>query len=325
MTDIWRSLQSRRRQLLILGIALLALYVVLPQIGVFRTTTGHFKNLDWQFVAAAVGATGLTYVAAAGTYYLLAIKPIRYSSTLLVQVASNFINRLLPAGIGGLGANYVYLHRSGHDRTQSVTVVTVNNTLGMVGHAGLLLVVLGLFSDRLNSFHATHLSRDLIGLLIVLALAAIGLFVFLKRPHERFKKLRQEVIRQLEHYRQRPGRLAGALLTSMSLTIFNVLSLWYCVHALHGSLSFVSVLLIFTLGIGVGTIVPSPGGLGGVEAGLVAGFVAYGLSDPQALATALLYRLISYWLPLVLGAVAFVVALRLGLFRLSDSAPKPPV
>jgi len=53
------------------------------------------------------------------------------------------------------------------------------------------------------------------------------------------------------------------------------------------------------------------GGLGGAEAGLTAGFVAYGLTSNRALAVTLLYRLLTYWLALVIGALAFSVARRL--------------
>ena len=57
---------------------------------------------------------------------------------------------------------------------------------------------------------------------------------------------------------------------------------------------------------------PTPGGLGGVEAGLVAGLVAYRVASADALAAVLVYRLVSYWLMLAIGAAAFVIAERRG-------------
>lgn len=48
----------------------------------------------------------------------------------------------------------------------------------------------------------------------------------------------------------------------------------------------------------------------GAEAGLVAGFVAYGIPADRALAIALLYRFLTYWLPLLPGFVAFVIVQR---------------
>jgi uncharacterized protein (TIRG00374 family) len=67
-------------------------------------------------------------------------------------------------------------------------------------------------------------------------------------------------------------------------------------------------LLVLTAGVAGGTLTPTPGGLLGVEAGLIAGFAAFGISTADALAAALLYRLLTYWLALVGGFIAFVYA-----------------
>jgi uncharacterized protein (TIRG00374 family) len=100
----------------------------------------------------------------------------------------------------------------------------------------------------------------------------------------------------------------------MVLTLCYVLCLWAAAAALGVHLSVVAALLVLTLGVGAGSATPTPGGLGGYEAGLVAGLIAYGADSSAALAVALLFRLISYWLTLAAGAVAFAYAQRRGLF-----------
>lgn len=55
---------------------------------------------------------------------------------------------------------------------------------------------------------------------------------------------------------------------------------------------------------------PTPGGLAGVEAGLVGGFMAYGVTATAAIAIALAFRLVTYWLPIVPGAIALYVSRR---------------
>jgi len=84
--------------------------------------------------------------------------------------------------------------------------------------------------------------------------------------------------------------------------------------ALGVHLPFIVVVLIFSFGLSTGTVTPTPGGLGGFEAGLTAGFVAYHVGSASALAIALLFRLISYWLMLAIGALAFTVSERKHLF-----------
>jgi putative heme transporter len=59
----------------------------------------------------------------------------------------------------------------------------------------------------------------------------------------------------------------------------------------------------------VGTLanaLPLPGGIGGVEGGMIGAFLAFGVNAPLVILAVLAYRTISYWLPTVPGAVAYV-------------------
>ena len=60
----------------------------------------------------------------------------------------------------------------------------------------------------------------------------------------------------------------------------------------------------------LGGLIPVPGGIGGVDAGLVGTFVLYGVSLTSAASAVLAYRAIALWVPAVLGAVAFVALRR---------------
>ena len=103
----------------------------------------------------------------------------------------------------------------------------------------------------------------------------------------------------------------------MLVTVFNVLALIFCLLALGVSMPFVVAAVILSVGVGAGVATPTPGGLGGFEAGLVAGFVAYDIDESTALAAALLYRFISYWIMLLFGALAFYEAQRTNIFSKS--------
>jgi uncharacterized protein (TIRG00374 family) len=292
----------------------LALYVVIPQIGSFRSSWEQLSHLQIVWAIMAIGLTCYSYLAAAGTYYYLAFKPLKYAQLVLIEVAAMFINRLLPAGIGALSTNYSYLRRRGHSQAQSATMIAANNLIGIMGH--LLVIVIALVSAAGQiKFHHFWQSWSLEHLTIVAILLSAGLgLVWWKFGRHRLRQAVLSLRQPLITYRKHPLKLLGALLTSISLTVGNVLCLAACAYALSVHLPFVAVLLIFSLGVGAGTVTPTPGGLGGFEAGLFAGFVAYGVASPTALALALLYRLISYWLPLVLGALAFLVAQRQKLF-----------
>lgn len=302
------------RQVFLALLFILALYVLLPQLSVFKNSWHLLGNLNPAWTLIAVGLTLSTYLLAALTYCLLAPLRLRYREVAVVQFAAMLVNRLLPAGVGALGANYAYLRHKRHSTTQAASVVAVNNLLGVVGHALIVLVVLALSSEYSRHLAAgsEHRIKSVAEIItgVVVALVLIGLIF--NRHH--LKRLLATIGSQIAVYERRPSRLGGALTTSMLLTMCNVLCLFSCMLAVGVHLPFIVVVLIFTFGLSTGTVTPTPGGLGGFEAGLTAGFVAYHIGSDSALAIALLLRLISYWLMLLFGAAAFIVAQRKHLF-----------
>lgn len=311
MTDHASRLQPARRQLLILALAAVALYVIVPQLGSFKHSLSALSNAEWAAVVPAVGCVAVSYVAAAASYCLLAWRRLAYARTLLVQVAGMFVNRLLPAGIGGIGVNYLYLRKTGHSGTRAASVVTANNVVGIVGNLLLLLTVLAFYHESLPPLQLDRIGNPW---LILGVVAAVGLtwLVLYRLYGERFNRKLRDFAHQLLDYRQRPGRTLAALGCAIGLALANVLALSFCLLAMGVSLPLVSVLLIFNLGVLLGTATPTPGGLGGVEAGLVGGLVIYHVDSATALAAVLLFRFISYWLPLAVGGIAFIYTQKKG-------------
>ena len=314
MPSLARHLRAERPYLLALLLLVIALYVVVPQFGSFRASWHLLGHPLAGWTAAAIGLTGLTYFAGSLTYCLLADKPLPYRQTVLVELAAMFVNRLLPAGVGALGVNFTYLRRLKHSNAQATAIVAINNTLGFVGHGLVLLLTLVLVSSRqAGQLHWRPMSLHWEASLLIGCLAVVVLFVAARY----FRRSVAELLRQFASYRHRLGRLGGALLSSMLLTLCNVLCFACCALALGVHLPFLAALLIFSFGVGAGTAVPTPGGLGGFEAGLTAGLIALQVSSSEALAVALLYRFISYWLPLLAGGPALILVQKRHLLKLS--------
>lgn len=297
----------RKRSVIVLGIALLVLYAIIPQLGGFKHSWHYLGQADLYDVLGAAGLAVLSYFAAGGTYTLLAIRPLRYGPTVLIQLASMFANRILPAGIGSIGVNFAYLKRQKHTSAQAATVVAVNNGLGFVGHGLVILIALGLYDQSLHWRLAIH---SWYWLVILGVAGALGSISFVPRLRRSLQRQLRQIVTSLLSYRQRPYRLFGALATSMALTLCNVLGIWLCAQAVGTNLSVVQVLLAFTLGIALGAAAPTPGGLGGVEGGMVAGLVGFHAPASLALAAVLLYRLFNFWLAFLAGAAAFAYASR---------------
>ena len=84
-------------------------------------------------------------------------------------------------------------------------------------------------------------------------------------------------------------------------------------HAFGYSPPITVVLMAYLIG-QMGGLLPLPGGLGGIDGGLFGTFVLYGTPVAVTAAAVLAYRIILFWLPLLIGSVAFV-SLRRGLNR----------
>ncbi len=73
----------------------------------------------------------------------------------------------------------------------------------------------------------------------------------------------------------------------------------------------------------LGNLLPLPGGLGGVEGGMIGAFAAFGVDFDLALLAVLSYRAISFWLPTVPGAIAYF-QLRRTVARWRELQTPPP-
>jgi uncharacterized protein (TIRG00374 family) len=77
-----------------------------------------------------------------------------------------------------------------------------------------------------------------------------------------------------------------------------------CVAAFGRSVPVASIAVVYLTGSAIGSIMPTPGGLGAVEAALIAGLTAAGMPGAVAVSSVLLFRLLTFWLPVPFGWAA---------------------
>jgi uncharacterized membrane protein YbhN (UPF0104 family) len=295
----------------ILVFAAVFLYLIIPHLGSLHQSLSVVRHaqIDW-LVLALLAALG-TYPAAAGVYQCLAKHRLRYLQTVSVQLAGTFVNRVLPAGLGALSVNFDYLRKRHHKSVEAGSVIAMNNLIGLIGNILLLGSVLLLKPMPIRGISMPH-SRLLYIVAAIVVAVAVAVVVWSRKWRDDLYKTLRGLQRNILNYRAQPGRIVGALVISMSLTLLNTACLAACGRALGVHLTITQLLVIMTAGVAVGTITPTPGGLFGAEAGLFAGLTAYAIPAAPALAVVLLYRLFTYWVPLIFGAPALVFARRSG-------------
>ena len=92
--------------------------------------------------------------------------------------------------------------------------------------------------------------------------------------------------------------------------VFDQLAFWASFRAVGASPDIAVIWIAYLIG-QLGNWIPVPGGIGGVELGLVGALVLYGLPAVTATAAVLLYRVIELWIPAVMGIAAFAQLRRL--------------
>jgi undecaprenyl-diphosphatase len=294
--------KQRLRNLAFVAVAIIAVAILIPQRQALADSLAALRHAAIGPVVWSAVFTLATYALAAGIYLLLARHPINWREMALVQTATALTSRLAPIGIGTMGLTAYFLHKRQHTTAEAVAVVTANNGIGIIGH--ILLLGLILIQADLPPNLTVHINTVIPYVLFAIA-AAIAIIAYAApRLRHRIVQAVLSLGRAFASYRRQPRRLAYALGVSLILSLVYVAAMGFCCQALGINVSLSTIFLVYTFSLLAGVITPTPGGLLGVEAGIVGGFVAYGIDTSSALSVALLYRFISYWLPLVPGFFA---------------------
>jgi uncharacterized protein (TIRG00374 family) len=96
-----------------------------------------------------------------------------------------------------------------------------------------------------------------------------------------------------------------ALLGAIASWGFDIGVLWAGFHAFGHSPSGAVLVMGYYVGT-MANVLPLPGGVGGVEGGMIGTFLGFGVPRQLTVLAVLAYRTISYWLPAIPGAIAYV-------------------
>ncbi len=300
----------RPRSLLLLVAGGFAVHLLLPQVGELQQTLNALKAARWEWLAAGLALAAASYLAAAAAQLGAVDSALAPGRTTLVQVASSFANRLTPAGLGGIGLNIRYLERAGLDRSAAVAAVAVNTAAGALVHVLGLLVAVALIGRA--GVGAAHLPKAWPVLVaLAAALAAGGLLLWSPLGRQRLVAPAVRAGQELAGVLRRPGKAAQLFGGSAGVTLAYALTLACCLQAFDAHVPLASTIAVYLAAAAVASASPTPGGLGAMEAALVAGLTAVGAPTGPAVAGVLAFRLLTYWLPVLPGWLAYR-ALRAG-------------
>lgn len=301
-----RLIKLSWRQIAIVFVLLLAALAIVPQVSQISEGISALKHAEIGWLIIGQLCIFGVVLSAAQTYRALAFRPLRTQDISIAHIAGMFVNRLLPAGLGGMGLYVRFLYLKKHTPAQASVVVVVNNLLTSAGHM-ILLLVAAIFGDILLPSFKVSLTAIYLGIIAVLGLFV--LFYIFRSFMPFYKKIQLFAVstrKAVFSYKHRPTALLKGLYFGMMNTTFHVLSMYASMQAFSVDLSMAVALVVLTSGVALATATPTPGGILGAEAGAATALIAYGVDIPTAIAVAVSYRIISYWLPLLPGAAAFI-------------------
>jgi uncharacterized membrane protein YbhN (UPF0104 family) len=334
-----------RRRVLVVGVlivvGLVGVYFLIPKLAGLGQTWGRLRRGDplWLAAGAALELLSIAgYAILFRTVFGRGVPRIDWRVSVEIPLAGIAAIRLVAAaGAGGVAVTAWALRRAGMSapviacRMVASLVVQYSVYLGAVIVCGLGLWT-GLFGGGGSA--VITVVPAACGVVLVAAVLSLALLPGdLERRLERLGSSPRAFGRLARLLAKAPDtlgsgvRTAGDLVRERRLGLLGAVAYWgfdiavlgVCFHA-FGSVVPVAVLVMgYFLGT-LGSLLPLPGGIGGVEGGMIGAFVAFGVPADTALIAVLAYRAISFWLPTLPG-IAGYLALRSTVrkWRLADA------
>jgi uncharacterized membrane protein YbhN (UPF0104 family) len=343
-----RRLVSRRQLasfVLFMLSALAFLYFVLPKLAGIGTTVHRIERGDAWWIALGVLFEVLSfagYVILFRAVFVDDAGRIGWRESYVITMAGLVATRLFAAaGAGGVAITAWALRRAGMEPRLVATRMVAFMVLLYVIYAGSLLIDgiglgTGLFPGG-GSFAITFVPAIIAAVMFAVVGAMALLPDDIERRLGRWASISGSDHRWVARALAIPALAASGVRTAIDLIRrrdprllgapawwgFDICVLWAMFHAFGSPPPFTVILMAYFVGT-FGNLLPLPGGLGGVEGGMIGAFAAFGVEFNLAVLAVLSYRAISFWLPTLPGAVAYLQLRRIVARWREEEDSRPP-
>jgi uncharacterized membrane protein YbhN (UPF0104 family) len=321
--------------------ALAFLYLVLPKLVGLRETWNRLQqgNVWWLALAAVLEVCSFGgYIALFRAVFAGRPDRIGWRESYEITMAGLAATRLFAAaGAGGIAVTAWALRRAGMEAREAATrLIAFMVLLYAVYMAALVIDGLGLFLGVIpgRAPFAITVVPAIFGSVVIAGVLGVSLLrpdveplVARRRSHGRLGRLAGRVaaapVTAAAGVRTAIGLLRARdplLLGAPAWWGFDIAVLWACFHAFGGAPSKGVVVMAYFVGM-LGNSLPLPGGIGGVDGGMIGAFTAFGVGVELSIVSVLAYRAFAFWLPTLPGAVAYFQLRRTVQRWRSDAAP----
>jgi uncharacterized membrane protein YbhN (UPF0104 family) len=292
-----------RTVLSVVGLGIAA-YFLIPQLSAVdfnRLVT----DADWRWALFAVALSMLTYVGAAMSLIGYTPDKLKVLPTIAAQYAVTYFGLFAPSLVSGVAVNTSYLQRSGVYAGVAAASVGVSQLSAVLASA-VMIIIFGALAG--TGPQATFTPSEgvilAVGVVVAAVLIALGIGPIRRYVIARIRPVFSRVVPRLLDVLQSPRALAIGFSGNVLMNLGFIFAMVCAIAAFGGDLSIPTTALVLLAGVAVGSAVPTPGGIGAIEAALTAGLTAAGLDGGTALSAVLLYRTATFWIPVPIGFAA---------------------
>ena len=252
------------------------------------------SDADVGWLLAACAATAISLLAAVRNLTAFAPLRLRTREALQTQLAVCGLRIIAPSAVSTPAICARYLTRSGLGAAESLAVV------GTAQAAQLLMTIAVVAALTAFGMDGVALPQPrMIALVAAVALAVLTVLIAASHRIGAVRRLRDAAVHAIgdivTHARRRPLTIVAGLAASAALTLAHVATFACCVLAVGGHAPLLALMAIYLAAASAGSLIPTPAGIGPVEAAMIAGLVGTGLGAATATAAALLTRAITVY------------------------------
>jgi uncharacterized membrane protein YbhN (UPF0104 family)/tRNA A-37 threonylcarbamoyl transferase component Bud32 len=286
----------------------------------------EFKAADLGWLAVALALSPVVPMVHAFATLGASFRPLRFGPVLMLEYAIQFIKLAVPSSAARLALDVRFFGRNGIDAGGALSIGVIASVCGFVVQVLLIVVVSlsGLASLDLGGSGATAISSTSGSsasgghrlLILTAVLVVFGVIVTLAVP-----KYRTAVTQAVPRYRamlhaqassaatalrvlRSPPKVGLIMAGNLGAQLLQAIILGLCLRAFGYHATPAELILVNTIADLFAGFMPVPGGMGVAEAAYTAGLVALGVPSAPAMSTAIAFRMVTYYLPPIWGAIA---------------------
>ena len=233
--------------------------------------------------------------------------PVPLGRLTLLEFAITFVNLAVPSTAARVAVNIRFFQRNGLDRTTAIGVGGLDSVAGFVAQISLILFIVGFGLGSLNMNISAN-APDLNGQLLLIAVVAIAIGIAVVWLVPKFRdpvvSITKTTWAKLGPLLSSPRRLISVVLANLLVQLLFSLTMYTVLRAFGQDVAFADVVLVNVCVALFAGLMPVPGGVGVTEAALTAGFTAIGVDSATAMAAAITYRLVTFYIPPCFGYFA---------------------